>query len=371
MKIKNVFTSGKMNKDADERLIPQGEYRDALNVKVANSEGSDVGSIENALSNAVKSSLTLGANPVCIGSVSSDALKKVYWFILSDTNSYIAEYNESTETTSFVIEDTNNSVLNFSSSYRIHSADILIDSDNSKVFLYWTDNYNPPRKIEIEEAKTWSSFTDADISVVKAPPATEPTFNGYRSTQYISNNTIKDKMFSFAYRYQYTHGEWSALSPFSEPAFLAGVIDTGQPSSVAVGMENTWNNIEVLYNTGGPEVRRVEVYAVENGKNTAYRIHVDKKVGQNNIVVGFYFRNDKAYPVLSTTDFNKVYDNVPLKAASQALIANRLVYGGYEENYDIDTTLNYSLYERPGDTISGGQAVKTLKAGHTYEVSSE
>ena len=37
--IKRVFTSGRMNKDLDERLIPNGEYRDALNVQLATSEG--------------------------------------------------------------------------------------------------------------------------------------------------------------------------------------------------------------------------------------------------------------------------------------------------------------------------------------------
>ena len=29
--IKNNFTGGKMNKDLDERLIPNGQYKDALN----------------------------------------------------------------------------------------------------------------------------------------------------------------------------------------------------------------------------------------------------------------------------------------------------------------------------------------------------
>ena len=33
--IKNTFTQGKMNKDLDERLIPNGEYRDALNMQQA------------------------------------------------------------------------------------------------------------------------------------------------------------------------------------------------------------------------------------------------------------------------------------------------------------------------------------------------
>ena len=29
---KHQFTGGKMNKDLDERLIPDGDYRDAMNV---------------------------------------------------------------------------------------------------------------------------------------------------------------------------------------------------------------------------------------------------------------------------------------------------------------------------------------------------
>ena len=50
-KVKNIFVEGKMNKDLDERLIPKGQYKDALNVEINNSTGSDVGAIENSLSN--------------------------------------------------------------------------------------------------------------------------------------------------------------------------------------------------------------------------------------------------------------------------------------------------------------------------------
>ena len=35
--IKNQFTGGKMNKDLDERLVPKGEYRDAMNIQVSTS----------------------------------------------------------------------------------------------------------------------------------------------------------------------------------------------------------------------------------------------------------------------------------------------------------------------------------------------
>ena len=34
----HTFTRGKMNKDLDERLVPNGEYRDALNLELASSE---------------------------------------------------------------------------------------------------------------------------------------------------------------------------------------------------------------------------------------------------------------------------------------------------------------------------------------------
>ena len=31
--IKHNFTGGKMQKDLDERLVPKGEYRDAMNIR--------------------------------------------------------------------------------------------------------------------------------------------------------------------------------------------------------------------------------------------------------------------------------------------------------------------------------------------------
>ena len=49
--IKNTFTQGKMNKDLDERIIPSGQYRDALNVKVGTSDDASVGTVQNILGN--------------------------------------------------------------------------------------------------------------------------------------------------------------------------------------------------------------------------------------------------------------------------------------------------------------------------------
>ena len=45
--VKNVFIKSKMNKDLDDRLLPSGEYWDAMNIAVSKSESSDVGALEN------------------------------------------------------------------------------------------------------------------------------------------------------------------------------------------------------------------------------------------------------------------------------------------------------------------------------------
>ena len=80
--IKNQFTGGKMNKDVDERLVPKGEYRDAMNIQVSTSEGSDVGTVQNILGNKLVDTLSyLSANSTCVGAVADEKNDALYWFV--------------------------------------------------------------------------------------------------------------------------------------------------------------------------------------------------------------------------------------------------------------------------------------------------
>ena len=113
--LKRLFYGGKMNKDLDERLVPNGEYVDALNIQVTTSENSEVGTAQNVLGNTLKNNKTYTTSTqtyetwsgrgsianltggVCIGSIRHDASDCIYWFIAdSNGHSYIAEYNSST-----------------------------------------------------------------------------------------------------------------------------------------------------------------------------------------------------------------------------------------------------------------------------------
>ena len=90
--MKRNFTKGKMNKDLDERLIPNGEYRDALNVQVSTSDESDVGTVQNLLGNVKIQGQDFGDGFVCVGSVSDEKNDKLYWFITNEDELLVPGY---------------------------------------------------------------------------------------------------------------------------------------------------------------------------------------------------------------------------------------------------------------------------------------
>ena len=51
------FIDGKMNKSVDERLVPNGQYIDALNLRLGSSESSEIGTVENSKGNTLVTSL--------------------------------------------------------------------------------------------------------------------------------------------------------------------------------------------------------------------------------------------------------------------------------------------------------------------------
>jgi len=147
--IKNTFLQGKMNKDLDERLIPNGQYRDALNVEVSTSEGSDVGTVKNILGNKRIEDI-IPQEFKCIGSIADEKNNKLYWFVTTYEKDAIIEYDAENEVISPVIVDLNagnyKAVLKFSGN--IITGINIIDN-----LLFWTDNRSDPKKINIDECK--------------------------------------------------------------------------------------------------------------------------------------------------------------------------------------------------------------------------
>ena len=152
--IKNNFLQGKMNKDLDERLVPNGQYRDAWNVEVSTSEGSDVGTVQNILGNKrVDVTDTFSGVPSgfkCVGSIADEKNNKLYWLVTTYEKDAIIEYDAENDIVSPVIVDLNagnyKAVLKFSGN--IITGINIIDN-----LLFWTDNRSDPKKINIDECK--------------------------------------------------------------------------------------------------------------------------------------------------------------------------------------------------------------------------
>jgi hypothetical protein len=179
--IKNSFLKSKMNKDLDDRLIPNGEYRDAQNISVGKSESDDIGALETVLGNTVKVDFSTDAGLASgtlkvIGYYSIDIKNSIIVFLTdyNDTaidpvlapltaNCYIYQYNSQTNAPTKLVSG---SFLNFSESSPITGISVIED------LLFWTDNRNQPRKINIDLAANNLNYytTENQISVAKYNP---------------------------------------------------------------------------------------------------------------------------------------------------------------------------------------------------------
>ena len=214
--IKNTFLKSKMNKDLDARIIPSGEYRDGKNISISASEGADVGALENIRGNFNLTNFGLTDNNLeVIGAVVDEAKNRIYFFITNFSDASVDGSFRSTPSTvsgQFTIngakhciaycqipfeEDANISsntiisrvlvegaFLNFSKTNPV-SSNILED------FLFFTDDRNQPRKINVETAiaNPLTYYTHEDhISVAKFAPFNPISF--LNDTVSPSKNTL-------------------------------------------------------------------------------------------------------------------------------------------------------------------------------------
>ncbi len=127
--LRKDFSKARMNKDMDERLVPPGEYRDANNIQISTSDGSDIGTVQSLFSNksrALVSYSSTGAaqnlyggstvKHTIVGSVADASKDKIYYLVSggdqydsssynSTRKDYIVESDTVKETNKYVFVD--------------------------------------------------------------------------------------------------------------------------------------------------------------------------------------------------------------------------------------------------------------------------
>ena len=226
--IKNTFLKSKMNKDLDSRILPNGEYRDGQNISVSTSEGADVGALENIRGNIKLTDFGLkDVNLKAIGHYEDTANDRVFLFVTNfvdgsrgQTNTSVDESGVNTSFSrtftrtapaNYIIccsineaGDVNDTILvsgaflNFSRNFPITGVNLIED------LLFFTDNRNQPRKINVETAlanpfvsgtSKGYYYNEDHISVAKYAPYTSIDF--LKNTRGVLESTLKNEIDEF------------------------------------------------------------------------------------------------------------------------------------------------------------------------------
>ena len=388
---KRTFIGG-MDFDTESRHLKQGDYRAAINMKPSG-ENDGMGTLENIVGSefiddtntvgwsgtsiTLTTDHTLGEDSVVIGTCRDEVYDRIIYFIReSATECSIYEYSQKQNAISCIV---NKFDLDFHEDYLITGANVIAHGEPwaPDGLLYFTDNLNPPRKINIAKAKLmtgiasakvsggkyysayhsngftselvaaskYSSLTQQIFDVVKYPPVYSPGALLGTDDSYIKNS-IANNQWQLKYRYVYDDKEKSAWSPISRNTFSVSSTPVGE-----IPLE-TDNYIEIAFNSGTKEVEAIEIAArnltaggdfflvdtvrknTTNAIDNVYAASANNGTGTEVIVssndTSYFFRffNNLVYNILNLKDSIKPFDDVPLQAKSQELIdGNRIAYG--------------------------------------------
>ena len=382
--IKRLFNASRMNRDKDDRLVQPGEYREALNINVSKSEGSDMGAVENILGNKEIVSTSISGAKV-IGSLRDNGNEKIYYFI-TNNNSYdhsnssskqhqIIEYDQKANKSTILVSQ---NTLNFHVDFPITGVN-LVDT-----LLFFTDDRNPPRKINVDTARNefghYNIVAGVDnlMSVAKFAPYEAAEILALSNTDetgaVITSNFLENKLVRFSYRYQFEDGEYSVLAPFTPICFSR----LGNPDSISTGTIADFGEIETFVNAvksvqlaisipSGYGITGVELIYKETGSSTLYVVE-DKTITTESSV-NFFYKSQDPFKTLPGDQLTRVSDAVPKKAKSQELGGGRLIYGNFLQNFDIPD-ISFSV-SRTGETSARYATLDTamsVKSRRTYQV---
>ena len=346
-KISNNFTKATVDLDSDERFTGGALIGEPKNIMVFSTEGSSAGVLKNVPGNLKVTDYNFqGAKT--IGKGKDESGEKLYNFIKSDNYDYLIEFDITNKTSTIVLQSTTGGVLNFIEGERILNFDIFVDAETGNSIAFWSGDSNPLRCVNIETAKTWGvdGFTDDDISVMKPSPIFAPTISLTTSIDGVQNNFINKKFLTFSYRYKYEDGYYSAPSSWTRVAFEPSQFSLDYQTYENNGMINLSNAVNVFFNVGPRGVIGVDLLFRESDKTTIYVVQQFVKSDEgweNKTIQMFQISKAKVFTVLPESQYYRNFDNVPLSAKAQTIIASRIAYANYKEGYNLDVIPDFDV----------------------------
>ena len=355
--IKHNFTKGKMNKDLDERLVPNGEYRHAMNIQVATSDGSEVGTVQNILGNKEItidipvlngepiSGFLMPLSAVVVGAISDEKVDTMYYLVWSNNVDYILSYKRGDTSPEFVFVDQSKQVLKFPKNKIITGINV-IDG-----MLFWTDNANEPRKVNIQRCKSGTKtisqtrlintaagidynsnvfLEEKHITVIKKGPQIAPDVKLYTSR-------VLDKIYTAVITI-------SSQEDFSgdENDFVGTFNDwfDFSPASTSIGANEFMINVKEALDASGAIVTLPTANPINSltGWFQDNSTNITSLVGRKVVLQAFDENNNP--PGLPLTDF-VIKGDIKNTASNGDITIQITTIDGFPQQADQDSTLKY------------------------------
>ena len=379
-----------MNKDLDERLLPDGEYRDASNIQISSTDGSDAGTVQNILGNRYvgynetteKYAESLGLGGSCVAIIENTETEKIYLLIKGTSIDAIVEYTlpgivgedgdnafEHGRFLPVLIENRNRptKVLNFDK--KITGITIIQN------FLIFTDGVYEPKIIDISDSSAFKSgsldsdglaqytattqinsegFIESDVTLIRKKPIHAPKVqyefsSATNNLAFDGTEIYKEKFVRFAYRWKFENGQYSAYSPFTNPIFLPNNqkeydLDEGYNESMfnnligakLMNIEYGVDVIEDKFQTVN-NIKYVDIlYKESNNQNIYLYKRMLKADVESAFATGISVNSPSKKSVLNNDQLLRAYDNVPLKAKALDVVGNRLIFGNYTDGLNLE-----------------------------------
>ena len=383
--VKNNFLGSKMNKDLDYRLVPAGEYVEAENIQITKSEGSNVGVVQNVKGNSrAYNAAAFGGTYECIGSFFDDKENRIFLFVTDNTNHKVAVWN---------IGDASPTIIATGSFLNFNKSDLITGINLVEDFLFWTDYRNEPRRISISKAISDNSFYDNNIkvSVAKYSPYLAPSISMSHDNA-ISSRYIEDKFVRFSYRFKYITDEFSQIAPFTQIAFQAEFdasnlsdphsfiltsqqVEDAYKQGILKDFINHINKVELTIPLPDLAIQDYEIKSVDilikDANSTAVQVLKTIDITSSHETANelvYVYKSDFPSRTLAPDQVTRVSDNVPIKAKSQEVVGNRVVYGNYTQDYD-QTTAEYTIsVDDKSENLTNEYPQHSIKQRRNYEV---
>jgi len=368
-----------LNNSSDSRVRKATEMSDALNVQVGGESAGgdstgDMGVLKPINGNNPVEDSFIGTNSTkrVIGKAEDSQQNRVYYFVYSsnaeEQGVYVYDNVQRTVNEVFTSEYFNFQSNGFVKGDVVHLNNQTDVDAEERTVLYFTDNVNEPRKLDVDRALedsfvSYNQYDFADfITACPRTPVPPPTFSFSYDPDSQVNNFEGLNGFQFAYQNIYFGGEESALSTYSDIAIPPSYVNQGNLSLSSINVDNVCT-ITIPRDGYTREIEKVRLLGRYGNEGNFYIIE-DIDPNPNFAEDTTYeFRNDQVITAIPLLESDKQFDALPKRAQAQAVTENRLFYGNYVEgfdNYPVTATLTAVYNEREEDFFNTSIGIEPI-----------